>query len=88
MAIHQDLTKLTQAQLIEMLVAQQAAATRKLSFKVSEKGCVSVYGLVQRGVHLYPEHMLRLLDASDLIRDFIKTNEASLSFKNKPALAA
>jgi len=57
-------------------------AARGISLKVSEKGGVSVYGLGRFPVTLYKEQWLKLLDLSDTIREFIKTNEAQL--KTKP----
>lgn len=81
MAIHQDLTKLTQEQLIAMLVAQQAQAQRKLSCKVSAKGAVSLYGMGRWPVTLYAEQWERVLSEADAIRAFIKANAASLSSK-------
>lgn len=90
MAIHQDLTKLTQEQLIAMLVAQQVQAQRKLTCKVSAKGAVSLYGMGRWPVTLYAEQWQRVLGEADAIRAFIKANAASLSTKGDaaPALAA
>lgn len=56
-------------------------AKRKLTLKVSEKGAVSVYGLMRFPVTLYKESMLRLLDHADAIRAFIADHEDELATK-------
>ena len=64
--------------------ALKASSARRggVSFKVSEKGGVSVYGLGRFPVTLYKEQWAKLLDLADDIRAFIKTHEADL--KSKP----
>ena len=64
--------------------ALKASSARRggVSFKVSEKGGVSVYGLGRFPVTLYKEQWAKLLDLADDIRAFIKTHEAEL--KSKP----
>ena len=56
----------------------KAGPARGISFKVSEKGGVSVYGLGRFPVTLYKEQWARLLDRADDIRAFIKDNETRL----------
>jgi hypothetical protein len=74
---------------IERLRAENAAlknrASKGLSFKVSEKGAVSVYGLGRFPVTLYKEQWTRLLDMADDIRTFIAEHEAELKSKDKEA---
>jgi hypothetical protein len=53
-----------------------------LSMKVSEKGGLSVYGLGRFPVTLYKEQWVKLLDMSEDIRSFIKSNEAALKAKD------
>ena len=53
-----------------------------ISFKVSEKGAVSVYGLGRFPVTLYKEQWARVLASVDDLRAFIKENDAKL--KTKP----
>ena len=53
-----------------------------LSYKVSEKGGLSVYGLGRFPVTLYKEQWLRLLDKKDEILDFIGKNSAKLKTKS------
>ena len=55
--------------------------SRGVSFKVSEKGGVSVYGLGRFPVTLYKEQWIRLLDMADDIRSFIRDNDAKLKAK-------
>ena len=64
--------------------ALKASSVRRgsVSFKVSEKGGVSVYGLGRFPVTLYKEQWAKLLDLADEIRAFIKAHEAEL--KSKP----
>src|SRR5215216_5883093 len=56
-------------------------AAKGVSFKVSEKGGVSVYGLGRFPVTLYKEQWAKLLDLSDQIKAFIAENESQLKSK-------
>jgi len=58
-----------------------ASAARALSFKVSEKGALSVYGLGRLPVTLYAEQWERLLPKADEILRFIANNPNRLSRK-------
>ena len=51
---------------------------RSLTFKVSQKGGVSVYGLGRFPVTLYKEQWLKLLDVVPALRTFIEENDAQL----------
>jgi hypothetical protein len=62
----------------ERLKSQRGRA----SFKVSEKGGVSVYGLGRFPVTLYKEQWAKLLGMADEIRAFIAEHESEL--KTKP----
>ncbi|HVN83940.1 MAG TPA: hypothetical protein VMW17_03750 [Candidatus Binatia bacterium] len=71
---------------LERLRAENEAlkSTRRagaLSFRVSEKGAVSVYGLGRFPVTLYQEQWDKLLAAADELRAFIETNRAALKKK-------
>lgn len=55
--------------------------SKGVSFKVSEKGGVSVYGLGRFPVTLYKEQWAKLLDLSDQIKAFIAENESQLKSK-------
>jgi hypothetical protein len=53
-----------------------------ISYKVSDKGAVSVYGLGRFPVTLYKEQWEKLLDRADELRQFIADNDASLKKKD------
>jgi hypothetical protein len=55
----------------------------ELSFKVGEKGGVSVYGLGRFPVTLYYEQWNRLLEAGPKIREFLEENKSKLKLKEK-----
>lgn len=57
---------------------KKPASLREISFKVAEKGGLSVYGLGRFPVTLYKEQWIRLLDKQSEIRNFIKDNEEKL----------
>ena len=61
---------------------QQGARAGGLTFKVSEKGAVSVYGLGRFPVTLYQEQWDKLLGQIDELRGFIEANRASLKKKD------
>jgi hypothetical protein len=52
-----------------------------LSFKVSDKGAVSVYGMGRFPVTLYYEQWQRLLGAADELRSFLEENKSRLKLK-------
>lgn len=55
-----------------------------LSFKVSEKGAVSAYGMGRFPVTLYYEQWLKLLGAADELRAFLEDNKGKLKLKEEP----
>jgi hypothetical protein len=61
---------------------QQAVKAGALSFRVSEKGAVSVYGLGRFPVTLYQEQWDKLLGQVEELRRFIESNRASLKKKD------
>ena len=61
--------------------ALKKGAATGITMKVSEKGGLSVYGMGRFPVTLYKEQWLKLLDMSEDIRSFIKSNEATLKSK-------
>jgi hypothetical protein len=56
----------------------------KLEFKVGDKGGVSVYGLGRFPVTLYYEQWIRLLDATEELRDFLEANKSRLKLRPRP----
>ncbi|MGH7897731.1 MAG: hypothetical protein ACREQQ_07255 [Candidatus Binatia bacterium] len=72
---------------LERLRAENEALKQKskpgaLSFRVSQKGAVSVYGLGRFPVTLYQEQWDKLLDNVDELRRFIEANRGSLKKKD------
>ena len=61
----------------------KASGARKIHFKVSQKGAVSVYGMGRFPITLYKEQWLTLLDLSQQLKDFIKAFDAELKTKDK-----
>lgn len=65
---------------LEALRAENAAlkapkSSKPVTFKVGEKGGVSIYGLGRFPVTLYREQWEKLLEAADAIRKFMADNE-------------
>jgi hypothetical protein len=56
----------------------------RLTFKVSEKGAVSVYGLGRFPVTLYAEQWDKLLAAVDDLRAFVEQEKSKGTLKLKP----
>ena len=67
------------ARLAELEAKQQR--TGSISFKVSDKGAVSVYGLGRFPVTLYYEQWVRLLDSAKDLRGFLEENKGKLKLK-------
>ena len=65
---------------LEKMKAQKVKSG-DLSFKVSEKGAVSVYGLGRFPVTLYQEQWHRLLAVAEDLKTFIQDNSAKLKAK-------
>jgi hypothetical protein len=59
----------------------QSRGSKGITFRVSEKGGLSVYGLGKFPVTLYKEQWLRLLALTEDIRSFIKENDEKLKGK-------
>jgi len=71
------------AKLAELEKSQGTRRTGSLEFRVGEKGGVSVYGLGRFPVTLYYEQWIRLLDASDKMREFLEENKSRLKLKDQ-----
>ena len=68
------------ARLAELETKQQR--TGSISFKVSDKGAVSVYGLGRFPVTLYYEQWLKLLDREQDLRGFLEESKLKLKLKD------
>ena len=71
------------ARIAELEKQSASRAVGGLTFKVSEKGAVSVYGMGRFPVTLYYEQWVRLLDASKQLREFLEENKSKLKLKEK-----
>jgi len=71
------------AKLAELEKSQGTRRSGSLEFRVGEKGGVSVYGLGRFPVTLYYEQWIRLLDASDKLREFLEENKSKLKLKDQ-----
>jgi hypothetical protein len=80
-----DITKLSPSQQLaefarlqseneKLKKAAQPREKGKISFSVSEKGGVSVYGLQKWPVTLYPDQWMRLIQVAGELLDFIQAN--------------
>ena len=69
-------------QLRKQKAVRDAQAKKGISFKVSEKGGVSVYGLGRFPVTLYQEQWLRLFSEVENLKVFIEENKAQLKVKD------
>jgi hypothetical protein len=67
------------AQIAALKAKEQRSGT--MSFKVSDKGGVSVYGLGRFPVTLYYEQWIRLLDKAQDLREFLEANKDKLKLK-------
>lgn len=66
---------------VAQLEAQRDARIPELSFRVSPKGGVSVYGLGRFPVTLYASQWVRLLAAATRLLAFITANKSVLATK-------
>jgi len=69
------------ARLAELETKQQR--TGSISFKVSDKGAASVYGLGRFPVTLYYEQWTRLLDKAEELSKFLEANKSKLKLKEQ-----
>lgn len=60
--------------------------TQNITARVSEKGCVSIYGIRRFPISLYPEELEAILVRRDPLLKFLKDNKARFVPKTaKPA---
>lgn len=71
----------SEAELLAIIASMAAQPARKLSFKVSAKGALSVYGMGQFPVTLYRTQWERLFAARADIEAFMVANVALLAVK-------
>ena len=66
---------------ISELEALKKASQKAISYKVSEKGAISIYGLGRFPVTLYLGQMERLIEAIPELQAFINNNRTKLAVK-------
>lgn len=71
------------AELQAKIAQLEAAKSGTLTFKVSEKGAVSVYGLGKFPVTLYESQWLRLLGAKETLLAYMKAHTGELARKSE-----
>lgn len=69
------------AEVARLQAVVAARSNMTLTFKVSEKGALSVYGIQRFPVTLYVDQWERLIKATPQMNDFIKANQATLQRK-------
>ncbi len=84
----QDLSKLNTQDMLTLLAQAQARIAeleskpaRKITFKVTDKGGVSAYGIGRFPVTLYKSQWEMLIAAGPELEAFLKTNSARLTTK-------
>jgi hypothetical protein len=68
---------------IQELEAKVKATERKISLRVSEKGCVSLYGFGRFPVSLYGNQWQKLIEMAPEITAYIEANKDKISFDKK-----
>lgn len=69
------------AELEQAKAAAANASVKRITFKVSEKGAVSVYGLGRWPTTLYRSQWEALAEALPALREFITANASRLAVK-------
>ena len=76
-----DALALAQARIAELEAKLSAKKAGKITFKVSEKGAVSVYGLGRWPVTLYKSQWTALLQQGEALQGFMVENAEKLAEK-------
>ena len=74
------------SRLRQELAALRKAKEPKISFKVSPKGAISIYGLQRFPITLYREQWESVLSNADALRKFIADNSHLLASKGGASL--
>jgi len=84
MAILPDLSNKSADELRAMVLALAASqkSAGKLTFKVSDKGALSIYGLGRFPITLYLSQFDRLNEAWPQVQAFVKANRAAFAVKD------
>lgn len=70
-------------ELARLRAENSSLKNQEVTFKIGEKGGLSVYGLGRFPVTLYKEQWEKLLSNADAIKTFIKENSDKLKTKGK-----
>lgn len=84
----EDLMAIIKQQQAQIEALAKAKPARAVSFKVSEKGCVTMLGTGQYGTTLYASQWATILDHAPALAQFIRDNLDRLSFKDDAQRAA
>ncbi len=76
-----NLSNLSREQLVAMVESLRETPAQRLTFKVSEKGAISVYGMGRWPVTLYASQWDRLFSEADRLRAFATANASRLATK-------
>ena len=78
--------EITLEQCLEKVNTAPAPAKKRITFKVTPKGCVGIYGLRRMPIVLYISELEQILEASKLpeFQEFLEHNGAALSRKPAP----
>ncbi len=75
------LSAMTSEQLITLITTMAAQPAKRLSYKVGEKGGISIYGLGRFPVTAYASQWERIIADVDNLKAFMVANEALLTRK-------
>lgn len=78
-----DFDSMTETELREYLNKQRETPQFNISFKIGDKGGVSVYGLQRFPVTLYAPQWLALLEKAEELKKFIEQNKSRLQWGRK-----
>lgn len=77
----QDYENMSREQLMDLVKAQTEANKKKISLKVSEKGCVQLNGLRRFPIVLYRNEWETIFAMKSEIEDFIEKHQGELATK-------
>jgi hypothetical protein len=75
------MTEPTYEELKARLAALETKTNKEITFKVGDKGGVSVYGLGRFPVTLYYEQWQQLISATPALKQFLEENKSKLKLK-------
>lgn len=79
MAVWNTLSDEQKTAIAAAMAEQAKAKAGKLTFKVSNKGAVSIYGINRFPVTVYAEQWERIFNAKDDVMAFIEANKALIT---------